>query len=263
MKFKISLVFSLLLAAVGLSADDTEKTDELKALLESRLNKFEVEYIAESAIDGLYEVFSQGQLLYVTKDGNHLINGSLFNITDGIVNVSEETKQRIDELKYPLRRELLAKVSDQDMIVFAAENEKHRISVFTDVDCGYCRKLHREIEQLNDLGITVRYLGYPRAGIGSSSHIKLRSIWCADDPNAAMTRGKIDREFGTDTCDDPLVDHMKLVRQFGLSGTPAIIFESGRLVPGYVEAPRLLRILNEDQAAYAAKTNSQESTSGQ
>ena len=262
MKYTLLLIMTLVVSPMTAIADD-DNTDKIKALVQSRLANFEVEYISESAVNGLYEVYAQGQLLYVTADGNHLINGSMFNITNGIVNLSEETKQRIDEQKYPLRRDKLAGVDEKDMIVFAAENEKHRISVFTDVDCGYCRKLHREIEQLNNLGITVQYLGYPRAGIGSSSHVKLRSIWCAADPNSAMTKGKIDREFGTDTCDDPLIEHMQLVREFGLSGTPAIILESGRLIPGYVEAPRLLKMLDQDQATFAAKNAAQESTSGQ
>ena len=262
MKFTLFLIMAIILSPLSVFAED-DKTDKIKELLESRLSNFDIEYISESEVSGLFEVYAQGQLLYVTSDGNHLINGSMFNITDGIVNLSEQTKQRIDEKKFPLRREKMAEVDEGDMIVFAAEEEKHRISVFTDVDCGYCRKLHREIEQLNELGITVQYLGYPRAGIGSSSHVKLRSIWCAADPNAAMTKGKIDREFGTDTCDDPLIEHMKLVRDFGLSGTPAIILESGRLIPGYVEAPRLIKMLDQDQAAFAEQNAEQDSNSGQ
>ena len=252
MKFKQSMIVALLLVTTGIFAnDDDKKADAVASLLQERLPSIQVEYISESAVGGLYEVIASGQLLYISEDGNHLFNGNLFNIENGIVNLTEDTKQRIDSLKNPMRREAISEVSTEEMIVFAAENEKYRISVFTDVDCGYCRKLHREMEKYNELGITVQYLGYPRAGIGSPSHAKLRSIWCATDPNAAMNRGKIQREFGTDTCEDPLVDHMRLVRDFGLSGTPAIIFASGRLLPGYVEPARLIKMLEADAAEMA------------
>lgn len=246
--FKLVIV-SLIVWPLTLLADDQkDKTDAVSKLLEQRLPSIEIQYIAPSVVPGLFEVMASGQLLYITEDGNYLFNGKLFDITNGIVSLSDETKERIDAQKNPYRKAEIAKLSNEDFIVFKAANEKYRISVFTDVDCGYCRQLHREMENYNDLGITVQYLGFPRAGIGSPSYAKLRSIWCADDRNEAMNNGKIKRQFGTDTCADPLSDHMNLVRNFGISGTPAIILDSGKLLPGFVEPVKLLEMLERDAA---------------
>ena len=253
--FKFVVVALAFLPAALLADEQQDKTDAVSKLIEQRLPSVQIQYIAPSVVPGLYEVMASGQLLYISEDGKYLINGRLFDITNGIVNLSDQTKERIDAQKNPYRKAELAKLPSEDFIVFKADDEKYRISVFTDVDCGYCRQLHREMENYNDLGITVQYLGFPRAGIGSPSHAKLRSIWCADDRNAAMNKGKIQREFGSDTCNDPLSNHMNLVRNFGISGTPAIIMGSGRLLPGFVPPAQLLEMLEQD-AANASKDSS-------
>jgi len=160
--------------------------------------------------------------------------------------------ERFELAKAPSRRNKIRALNEKDMIIFKAADEKYRITVFTDVDCSFCRKLHKEMDNYNKLGITVQYLGFPRAGIGSASHKKLQTVWCADDPLEAMNKAKIDRTFGSDSCDDPLENHVKLVREFGLTGTPAIILESGRLIPGFVEPGRLLTIVKDDQIALAS-----------
>jgi thiol:disulfide interchange protein DsbC len=241
---------------MGLQAEtDQEKMDKVKEALTRSLSDINVEYIAPAPVKGLYEVMASGQLLYVTENGKHLINGRLFDITNGIKDLTQEAVARVDSLKAPMRLEALAEVNEDDMIIFKAAQEKYQITVFTDVDCGYCRALHREIPNYNDMGITVRYMGFPRAGIGSTSHAKLRSVWCSDNQQAAMDKAKIDREFGTDTCDDPLVEHMKLVRTFGITGTPAIILESGRLLSGFVrDNDEFLKMIKQDHESVLANT---------
>ena len=208
---------------------------------------------------GVYEVLSSGKILYVSGDGNYLISGKLFAIDKGIKDLTAESMQRFDAINLPIRRETISNVSEDDMIIFKAVNEKHRITVFTDVDCAYCRKLHKEMDNYNKLGITVQYMGFPRAGLGSNSHKKLQTVWCADDPKAAMDKAKIDRTFGTDTCDDPLANHFKVVREFGLNGTPAIILKSGQLIAGFVEADALLEIIEADEKALASTVSNSDS----
>jgi len=137
------------------------------------------------------------------------------------------------------------------MVIFKAAEEKYKVTVFTDVDCGYCRMLHEEMPGYNKLGITVRYLGYPRSGIGSSSHTKLVSIWCSKDRNEAMNKAKGERTFGSDTCENPLVDHYKLVNEFRINGTPAIILASGQYLPGYSKPEQLLKLIIADELKIA------------
>ncbi|MEY8203596.1 MAG: DsbC family protein [Bermanella sp.] len=196
----------------------------------------------------LYEVeLTSGEVLYSTPDGKFFIYGSLFAAKQaGLVNL---TAKRGDAK----RQTMMAAVNEKDMVVFQSKGEqKAVISVFTDVDCGYCRKLHREVPKLNELGITVRYLAYPRAGVYSDknrtqytgSYKKLKSVWCDDDRAAAMSKAKatgfIKENLG---CDAPIEAHLMLGEQFGVRGTPALVFDSGELVPGYMPADQLAKKL--------------------
>ncbi len=197
---------------------------------------------------GLYEVeLTSGEVLYTTPDGRFFIYGSLFEASpEGLVNL---TAQRGDSK----RQKLLAAVDVKDMVVFQSKGEeKAVVSVFTDVDCGYCRKLHREVPKLNELGITVRYLAYPRAGIYSDakrtsytgSYKKLKSVWCDTDPAAAMSKAKATGFIKENLdCDAPIEAHLALGEQFGVRGTPALVFETGELVPGYMPADQLAKKL--------------------
>lgn len=237
-------------------ADNVISEKKQLALIQQQIEKnipsINIESIVKSRMPGIYEVMASGQLLYISEDAKFLISGKLFSINNGITDLTAESMERLELVKAPSRREKISAVNKDDMIIFKAADEKHRITVFTDVDCSYCRKLHKEMDNYNKLGITVQYLGYPRAGIGSPSHRKLQTVWCAKDQLEAMNKAKIDRTFGSDTCEDPLEKHLKLVRDFGLTGTPAIILKSGRLIPGFIAPKRLLTIIKDDEIALAS-----------
>jgi thiol:disulfide interchange protein DsbC len=195
--------------------------------------------VEPAPIPGLFVLsLPGGTMLYGTADGRHLIAGDLYELTDGeLVNLAEVERAET-------RRRLIAAVPRGDMIVFTpAGPTKAAISVFTDVDCGYCQLLHREVPELNQLGIEVRYLGYPRGGIGSDTHRKMTSAWCARDPNEAITRLKARETIPPATCDNPIARHFELGGAVGVNGTPAIVLEDGRLLPGYLPAERLAAIL--------------------
>ncbi|WP_339339483.1 DsbC family protein [uncultured Oceanicoccus sp.] len=197
--------------------------------------------INSSAIEGLYEVqIANGPVLYSTPDGKHFVLGDLFATTSGgFINLAEQARESG-------RTELMATVSVDDMIIFAPKDQpsKAEIVVFTDVDCFYCQKFHQEIPDLNRLGIEVRYLAYPRAGIGSDSYKKIASAWCADDRQAAMTKLKARQRIPYDICpDNPVEAQMKLGKQMGVSGTPALVTTTGRLMPGYMPALQLASAL--------------------
>jgi len=240
------LLISSLIAGV-VAAESKDDIEAIKAKVEANLPSVKVEYINQSPIPGVYEILSKGQILYVSADAKFLMSGKLFSIENGVRDLTQDSLNVFDMKIAPMRRAKIDAIKKSDMIIFEAPEEKHRITVFTDVDCAYCRKLHKEMPNYNKLGITVEYLGFPRAGLGSSSHKKLSSVWCAKDRKQAMNRAKLDRQFGNDTCDDPIAEHYKLVREFGLSGTPAIILKSGRLMPGYASAKDMLEIIKEDE----------------
>jgi len=192
--------------------------------------------IQASPIPGVSEVLVGPRLFYVSNDGKYLLQGSLIDLHTR-TDISEERRKA-------LRLEAINKVGTDKMIIFPAKKERHIITVFTDIDCGYCRKLHKEINQFNDEGITVRYLSFPRAGLNSPSYDKAVTVWCSDDRQDALTRSKAGENLPPRTCDNPVKEEYELGGLLGVSGTPALILESGELLPGYVPPKRLAQALD-------------------
>lgn len=222
----------------GARAEDPQAEVILKALSAARPD-LQYEQPRPSPMAGLYEVqVKGGPLLYIDADGRHFIAGDLFAVQkSGFVNLAEQGRQKE-------RAELIAAVKPEDMIIFAPENPKATIAVFTDVDCGYCRKLHSEVAELNELGIAVHYLAFPRAGLGSPSFRKIASAWCAKDPGAALTSLKNGEEIPENVCaDNPVAAQILLGEKVGVNGTPALVLEDGTLVPGYRPAKELAKLL--------------------
>ena len=142
---------------------------------------------------------------------------------------------------------MLAAIDPATMITFAPEHPQYTVTVFTDIDCGYCRKLHKEMAEYNRRGIAIRYLSFPRAGIGSESCKKAVAVWCAKDRQAALTAAKADQPVAAPdpSCKNPVDEHFHLTRVFNLDGTPTMVLEDGSLIPGYVPADRLKAALDD------------------
>lgn len=191
---------------------------------------------------GIFQVEFDGRFNYAYVDGDYILIGGLYN-TKQQSNVGAEAKAA-----YSLEK--LKKVPLEEMIVFGPKNPKTYINVFTDVSCGYCRKLHNEVPQLNAAGIEVRYLAWPRAGIGSSDFFKYENVWCSDDQQTALTDAKNNynrNEQGKPaSCNTPVADHFNLGRQLGLGGTPMIFLEDGTLLQGYKTPEQLKQALGLD-----------------
>jgi len=209
--------------------------DEIKKSFKKIMPTLQLSSIEKSEIDGLYRVETDsGEVLFTASNGNFFITGDLYSIQgDKIDNLSEGRRGKS-------RAQKISSVTEEQKIVFPAEGKtKARISIFTDIDCGYCRKLHQEVPALNKMGVEVSYLAYPRAGIGSESYNKFVSAWCAADKMSAMTDAKNGVSIPDKKCDNPVASQFELGQQLGVSGTPAIVLEDGRLIPGYMTAQKL------------------------
>lgn len=225
-------VFAGLLGAASVSAGEVE--DRIAERLTGAVPGLEIVSVKESEAKGLYEVQSNnGDTIYATEDGEYLMTGDLLKITDqGIANVTEAARAEF-------RRETMAEFGDDGVISFPAKNEKAVVSVFTDIDCPYCRKLHDEVPQLNEYGITVNYYAFPRSGPNTASFRKYESVWCAGDQQAAMTSAKAGQSIDQASCENPVREQYQLGGRIGVTGTPAIVLEDGNMVRGYVPAKRL------------------------
>ena len=205
------------------------------ALLPELRSGLAIERIKETPVAGLYEVLLNGnRTLYMSADGNYFLVGDMYEVSsEGIVNLPELARQE-------KRKELMAKVDVTSMISFKpASGFLATVSVFTDVDCTYCRKLHREMRQYHKKGIEVRYLAYPRAGIGSESYKKTVSAWCSSDPQRAITTLKRGDNIPSRTCPNPVAAQYELGGRVGVTGTPSIVLSDGRMLPGYLSAEKL------------------------
>jgi thiol:disulfide interchange protein DsbC len=228
----LGILISLMVASNAIALSPTE----LKAKLNQIRPELKVTSIEMSDLPGFYDVILEGDTrLLVKEDASYFIAGDLYRIEESrFVNVSEEDRN-------VMRRELIAAVDESEMVIFSPREglKKASVTVFTDIDCGYCRKLHKEVPELNRLGIEVRYLAYPRAGVDSDSYDKYVSAWCADNKQIGITKAKLGKEIEKRTCANPVAAQYELGNKIGVRGTPALVYEDGTLQPGYLPADQL------------------------
>jgi thiol:disulfide interchange protein DsbC len=196
----------------------------------SQLN-LKVNAVAEAPLEGLLQVFTDKGLFFTSKDGQYFIEGNIYDLTNKVLINDEQMRPYI-------QRQLAA--SKDGVIEFKAQDEKFVINVFTDPSCGYCRKLHNEMKDYNAAGITVRYLAFPRGGLSSETYLQMQHIWCSKDSRSAMSTAKEGKDVTPAMCSNPVKAQYEMGQSFGISGTPAIILPSGRLIPGYQPAKALL-----------------------
>lgn len=190
--------------------------------------------ITPSPMEGIYAVsLGDASTFYASKDGLHYLSGELFQVRGTtVVSLTEREEEK-------KRRAMLVDLQEKDMIVFAAKQQKANITVFTDIDCGYCQKLHLEVPKLNELGVTVRYLAWPRAGIGSRSYKKVVTAWCSKDRQDALTKLKARKPVPEINCESPVEAQYLLGQRLGIRGTPSILLDNGEMIPGYLPAKDL------------------------
>lgn len=192
--------------------------------------------VANAPVPGLLQVFTDRGLFFASADGQYLIQGEVFDLKNK-VHVNEEVMK-------PMRQAGVKQMS-ASAIEFKAKNEKFAVTVFTDTDCGYCRKLHSEMQDYLDAGITVRYLAYPRGGENSQTFSTLESIWCSKDQQGAMNKAKSGSEVSVAKCQNTVAAQYHLGQSFGISGTPALVLPDGTLIPGYQPAAALAAALTQ------------------
>lgn len=227
-----------LLAGVSFTVQaDVDIDKKIRDVLTKKFPQSRINRIEKSAVPGLYEVEMPPHIFYISKDAKYVLNGDLIDLPADR-NITQEKQAKV-------RMGSIDDLGEDSMIIFAPKNTKYTVSIFTDIDCSYCRKLHHEIGKYNELGIKVRYLAYPRSGPGSVSFKKAENVWCANDRKQAMTDAKNGKQVKSKDCKNPVNAHFTAGTKVGVNGTPAIFLESGQLIPGYVKAERLLAELKK------------------
>ena len=229
------------IAATGLTVTSTDaaaaaaESVDLEAIRErvaATLPGLTLTSIAETPVPTLFELVVDGQIYYVNESADYLFDGSLIELG---------TRTNLTENRLGgIQSSLIEEIGEENMLIYEPDEPSERsLTVFTDISCGFCRRLHEDIDVLLDAGVRVRYLLFPRAGLGSPGHQELESVWCADDPLAAMTTAKAGGRVPEANCENPIEAHMAVAERIGLRGTPLIYLDSGERIPGYREPAEL------------------------
>lgn len=230
----------MLLGALSLSAPLPAAQDELAAvreMLQQLIPGQKPDSLKSTALPGIYEVSYGVTVLYLNKDGRYLFQGDLIDL--------QTEKNLTEQTRAEARLKVVNTLSEEGMIIFSPKQVKHTVTVFTDIDCPVCQRMHADMAKINRQGIKVRYVAYPRAGLDSESYLKAVSVWCSKDRKSALTRAKAGEDVKAKACDNPVKQHLQAVRDMALRGTPAFILEDGSLIPGYDSVERLVETLDE------------------
>lgn len=228
-------LLSILAWTPAATADAT--TDRITARMAKMFPDEPVTDIAPSPVPSLYEVMLGASLFYISADARYVFHGDLIDL-ERRVNLADERREHARKLAFE-------GVDVADTVEFAPANPKAMLYVYTDIDCGYCRKLHGEVPQLNAAGIGVRYLAFPRSGLDGESFTKAAAVWCSADRKAAMTAAKSGENVNAPSCDNPVASQYEMGRSMGITGTPAVYTTTGRQLGGYVPATELIRMARE------------------
>ena len=234
-KLRIGITLSAAIVLFSNAVLAQEVSDELKEVRKTVSGLFsgidEVD-VFESEIDGWYTIRRGAIVAYITGDGKYLLQGDLIDLENS-ENLSESTRN-------DARANMMSAVTEEDMIIFSPEEVRHSISVFTAIDCTYCRRLHSQIDEYLAEGIEVRYFLYPRSGPATPSWTKAEQVWCSEDQRDAITMAKLDQDFDSGSCDASIINtHYEIGQDVGLRGTPAIVLEDGTLFSGYLPPKQL------------------------
>ena len=230
--FPFLLAFCLAVPALA-----EESSDVIRKSMERADLGAKIEFIEPSEMPGLYTVgLEGGRVLYASKDGRFFLHGRLYKAADGkTINLTDQQERK------GIAR-TIAGLDESEMIIFPADNEKAVITVFTDTSCPFCHKLHEEIEDINEAGITIRYLAYPRQGLKSEAYENMVSVWCSANRRKAFSEAIDDDRIKAPSCENPVKEHYLLGQQIGLQGTPTLIFEDGSVVSGYRPAETIRKM---------------------
>jgi len=234
MPYLVGVMFSL--TAWSANADKAVE-ENITHALQRIVPDVEITRIRSTPIENLYEVMLGPDVIYISGDGRFIFRGDLLDLQEKR-NLSEDQRSLV-------RKEVLSNLPEKEYIEFAPAKIEHVVYVFTDVDCAYCRRFHQDVPVLNENGVTVRYLAFPRGGIGTHTFNVMQAVWCSVDRNQALTDAKNGIPIKANQCPNPVEKHFLLGQKFGIRGTPAIYLEDGQELPGYTPPDELLRLVRK------------------
>lgn len=243
--FIAALLAGLFMASTFADEPDEKKFNAVEEKLRTLVPNAQTIAISETPIEGVLQVQINSDIVYVTEDAQYLLQGQIMDI--------DSRENLTDRAKSGIRMTLLTDLDRDQQITFAPQDSKYDLLVFTDIDCGYCRKLHNQMAEYNEEGIAIHYLAFPRAGIGSASFDKFVSVWCADDQKTALTLAKNGTDPEPKACPNPVAEQYNLGQAIGVTGTPSMVTSDGTMIPGYMPPAQLRQRLDSLSVTVAAE----------
>jgi thiol:disulfide interchange protein DsbC len=235
-KIYLSLLSFALLSCAGENNNFSVIEEKLSQIIPAEL---EIDSIQRSEVENFYEIeLSDNSFFYVEENAQYLFLGDIYKLGENeLINISQQKK-------FSSSQEMLKKIHPESLISFTPELIKYKIYVFTDVDCGFCRKFHNQISAYLNEGIQINYLAFPRSGVESETYKKMTTAWCSDDRQKVLTGLKNDEVFDQIDCvDNPIKEHYQLAKSIDIQGTPTIISSTGLTIPGFIEAKEIVEYL--------------------
>ena len=215
------------------SAQADNRVDNIKKIFSKQFPQLRIDNIEPAPIPGWYQVISGSLVVYTSEQGKYVFDGELLELKQaGAINLTENAR-RIQRVK------VLAQLDAKDLIIYSPKKPKYTVTVFTDIDCAYCRKFHQQIDQILAKGVAVRYAAFPRGGLYSESFQKAVNVWCAEDRKQALTKAKSGKDLVKAECNNPVTKELHTGLALGINATPTIVFNDGSLQPGYLSADAL------------------------
>lgn len=227
----LSISLGAVFLLIGMTSASATDFEAIEARLATVVPDVDQLVISETPLPGIMQVQIGGDIIYMSEDGRYLVQGRLIDM--------ETQSDLTDAAKAVLRREQLESLDRTEMVSFGNDDAEFEVLVFTDPDCGYCRRLHQQVDEYEAAGIKIHYLAFPRAGVGSQTYDKMVSVWCAEDRQGAMDVAKAGRTPTPATCDNPVTTQYQMGQSLGVTGTPSIMTFNGDIIPGYVPPDRL------------------------
>ena len=227
---KIQYFFTLILVFTSTSIFADDAIEQLKQKLKIKMPGIDITQITKSPVDGLFQVISGSQVVYMTKDARYMVDGDLVDLMS--------KRNFTEEAKSGMRMASIDSLGEDQMLIYTPKKIEHTVTIITDINCPYCRRLHDEMDEYMKLGVRVRYIFMPLKG--QDDFDKTVSVWCSEDRNLSLDIVKSGGSVESKKCDNPIKQHLALSRKMGVRGTPAIIMEDGTMLPGYVPISKLI-----------------------
>jgi thiol:disulfide interchange protein DsbC len=217
----------------GLAHSQSEQ--QLKNDIQKKLGvNAKVRSVSPAPVTGLYEILVGNEIFYTDSTGKYLIQGEIIELSTG-KNITEQRQSDLNRIKW-------SDLNQANAIKNVRGNGSRQLAIFSDPNCGYCKRLEKSLQQLDNVTIYTYLIPI----LSPDSAQKAKQIWCSSDPYKAYIDWMVNgvSPSGKTDCSNPLDKNLTTAKNYGITGTPTIFFTDGSRFPGAVQITDIEKKLN-------------------